>query len=102
MYTKKDFVLLLYNLCERDRSTGRNNIFSEPFLGAKRTNLLANMDNNDDLPAIASENDLAFSLQNYNIWSLESSEYLSVFSGIGHGQYIKNIRLILDYIHFRI
>ena len=63
MYTKKDFVLLLYNLCERDRSTGRNNVFNEPFLGAKRTNLLANsMDNSDDLSAIASESDLAFSL----------------------------------------
>ena len=74
VYTKKDLVLLLYSASEQGKSTGRNNIFPEPFLGAKRTNLLAEGGQNtkNKLPAIASPGDLAFSLRNFNIWSLDS------------------------------
>ena len=94
VYTKKDLILILYSLCEVDESVGRNVIFTEQFLGEKRTNLLAQEELNQNLPAVASETDMAFSLRNFNIWALESQAFL----GIGHCQYREYLSLILNYI----
>ena len=44
MWTKNDLVLILYNLCELETSTGRNMIFNRSRLGDRRTNLLAEID----------------------------------------------------------
>ena len=47
VFTKKDYILLMYSICETDQSAGRNKLFTTAFLGNRRTNLLAEEGNND-------------------------------------------------------
>ena len=56
--------------------------------------MLADIEKNLGLPAVASVDDTAFRLRNYSIWTLKSRSFL----GIGHLQYRDYLTLILDYI----
>ena len=94
VYTKKDLILLLYSMCETAFSQGRSTVFERRMLGSRRTNLHAEEESYQSDLVIASEDDWAFRLRNYNIWSLKSSS----FFGLGHLQYRDQLRLILEYI----
>ena len=80
VYTKNDWILLLFTITEMDWSMGRNAVFEKNSL--KHRNF--DYDNNKEKVTLVAHKDVfTFRLKNYNIWSLASEN----FGGVGHMSY---------------
>ena len=98
VYTKNDWILAtFYTVSELELAMGRHDCFEEQFIDDRRTNLLGEHERFGFLNAIANPNEDVFRITNYDIYSLNSSWFMT---GIGHRSYRSNLALILQHINF--
>lgn len=82
-------------MTEFSLAIGRNPVFNE------NSEQLRNFANDEGHEPVVSDVKHSLTLENYNIWDLNStSDLTNLTGGIGHTDYRRNLDIILLYINF--